>query len=209
MSSYCTHCGAELSDDASSCPACRRPLAAWPTTPPPPPFGAPAGPGATAKRTSPGRRVAVGLGCVGLLVVAGGIVAALLVPRFTESLDGAKQARTLADLRGVGTALEHYRAENVGVPVVGSFGELAALLTPEPLASLPGTDGWGHPLRYECTAAGGPTGCTRYRIASPGRDGAYALPSLADYLPEAFGSGAYDRDLVYGDGLFVQSPEGP
>jgi type II secretory pathway pseudopilin PulG len=216
--SYCTHCGAELPDDATSCPACRRPLAAWAATrppPPPPPIGvaaaaAPAAPAlAPARRTSPAVKVGIALGCLGLLVVAVGIVAALVVPNFRQALGGAQQARTIADLRQVGTALESYRADHLGVPAVASFEELEPILVPDHLAALPTTDGWEHPLRYECTARGGPTGCTRYRIASPGRDGEYSQAWLADYLPEAYGEGEWDRDVVYGDGLFVQSPDGP
>lgn len=215
--SYCTHCGAELPDDATSCPACRRPLAAWPAHPPPPPpvgfppaaAPTPAAAAAPARRTSPAVKVAIALGCLAFVVVAGGMVAALVVPNFLLAKTRAEQARTMADLRQVGVALESYRADHLGVPAVTSFEELAPLLAPDHLAALPATDAWEHPLRYECTAPGGPTGCNRYRIASPGRDGEYAHGSLADYLPEAFGEGEWDRDLVYGDGLFVQSPDGP
>lgn len=228
--SYCTHCGAELPDGATSCPACRRPLAAWPAgpsparpsparppghPPPPPPYGGPATalPPATAaapaRRTSPAVKWGIALGCLGLLVVAGGIVAALVVPRFFDAVGGTQQTVTTTTLREVGVALESYRADHLGVPAVASFEELAAVLVPEYLAALPAGDGWGHPLRYECTAPGGPTGCQQYRLASPGRDGAYAHSSLAEYLPEAYGEDQWDRELVYGDGLFVQSPEGP
>ncbi|HEX6202179.1 MAG TPA: zinc ribbon domain-containing protein, partial [Thermoanaerobaculia bacterium] len=202
--SYCTHCGAELPEDATSCPACRRPLAAWAagSPPPPPPRGMPPAPPsgvppaaapaaaparASARRVSPAVKVGIAFGCLALLVVAVGIVAALVVPGFLAGLGGAKQARTIADLRQVGTALESYRADHLGVPAVASFEELAPILVPDHLPALPTTDGWEHPLRYECTARGGPTGCTRYRIASPGRDGEYSQAWLANYLPEAYG----------------------
>lgn len=217
--SYCTHCGAELPEGATSCPACRRPLAAWPAEPPPPPpppIGEPAtaAPAAATvpapgRRTSPAVVVAVAAGCLGLLVVFGGIVAALVIPNFLEAKAKAQRARTMADLRQVGVALESYRADHLGVPAVASFEELVPFLVPDHLAALPATDGWQHPLRYECTTPGGPTGCAGYRIASPGRDGEYAQASLAGYLPEAYGDGDWNRDIVYGDGLFVQSPEGP
>jgi general secretion pathway protein G len=142
------------------------------------------------------------------LIVFGGIAAAIVIPNFIEALHKAKQKRTMADLRSVGVGLELYRAEYGGLPAIDSYDELEAILIPEPLAGVPPTDAWDNPFRYECTAPGGPTGCTSYRLASPGRDGEYELPSLAEYDPEPFGTSDYDRDIVYGDGVFVRYPDG-
>lgn len=208
--SYCSHCGAEVTADAAACPSCGRPLLVWeapagaalPGTPPAP--GAP-----TTPRTSPIVWLVVGLGCLGALVVFGGMMAALLVPNFLDSLQKAKQKRTMADLRSVGVGIEHYRSENGGAPAIGSYGELEALLTPEPLAGVSATDDWDHPLRYECVVPGGPTGCTSYRLGSPGRDGVFDHPSLADYEHGTFDPSEYDADIVYGDGQFVWYPERP
>lgn len=206
---YCAHCGAEVAGDATACPTCRRPLAVWNAPAPPPAPGAPPPPGAApANRTSAVVWIVAGVGCLGALIVFGGIAAAIVIPNFLEALDKAKQKRTVADIRSVGVGLEQYRAEHGGVPAVASYEELEALLTPLPLALGESTDAWDHPLRYECTAPGGPTGCTSYRLASPGRDGEYELPSLADYAPEPFATTAYDSDIVYADGEFVQYPDG-
>lgn len=217
--SYCTHCGAEVPEGAATCPACRRPLTSWqapassrPAAPgPPPPPGAPphAALAPAAAKRSPLVWIVGGVGCLLAAVVVVGILAAILVPNFLDALHKAKLKRTLADLRNAGVALEHYRAENLGVPAVDDFAALVPFVVPEPLAGLPLTDGWQHPLRYECIEVGGPTGCARYRIGSAGRDGVWEHESLADYPPEATGTSAYDRDIVYGDGLFVQSPDGP
>jgi type II secretory pathway pseudopilin PulG len=220
--SYCTHCGAEVPEGAATCPSCRRPLtSSWQATPaaragapgPPPPPGAPPSaapaPAPAAAKRSPAVWVVAGVGCLLAAAAVVGILAALIIPNFLEALHKAKQKRTVADLRDAGVALEHYRAENLGVPAVDDYAALVPFVVPEPLADLPRTDGWEHPLRYECIETGGPTGCARYRIGSPGRDGVWEHESLADYPPEATGTSAYERDIVYGDGLFVQSPEGP
>jgi general secretion pathway protein G len=143
------------------------------------------------------------------LVVFGGMMAAILVPNFLESLQRAKQQRTMADLRSVGVGIEIYRTENGGAPAIESYGELEALLTPEPLAGVSATDGWDQPLRYECVVPGGPTGCTSYRLGSPGLDGEFDEPSLADYEAGTFHPTEYDADIVYGDGVFVRYPERP
>ena len=190
---YCAHCGRELAAGHTVCPTCGRPAVHAAPLPAPP------------KRTSPALWIALGCGGLIALLAFGGIVAALVVPNFLEALHKAKTVRTTADLRALGMEIERYRDEHGGVPDAGSMDELAALVDPD--GSLSRTDGWDHPLRYECVARGGPTGCSSYRLASPGRDGEWETESLADLPTGPFERGDYDGDLVFGDGLFLRHPE--
>jgi type II secretory pathway pseudopilin PulG len=194
---YCPQCGREVSPAATRCAGCGAPIDAAPR------------PGAKGSRTV--LWVVAAVGCGFVAIVLGGIVAAIVIPSFLDSLHKAKQKRTLADLRDVGTAIESYRADQGRLPAAGSIEELAAALEPGYLPEMPRADSWGHPFVYSCTAEGStpsPGGaCDGYRLVSPGRDGAFEHEQPSAYAGEAFAPTDYDRDLVFADGFFLQYPE--
>ena len=196
----CPYCGTTLNPDSSTCPACgktARPAAPGAGLPPPLPRAKP-------KSKTPWG-VIIAVGCFGGLVFLG-IIAALLVPNFLDALQKAKTKRTLADMRMLGTALESYKVDRESIPQVDSVAGLAEFLQPLYLQELPLTDGWQRELRYQCWSQSGDSGCDSYRLASAGRDGAFEQEDLRSYEPGEFAWGEYDRDLVYGDGGFLQIP---
>lgn len=157
-----------------------------------------------------------GFTLIELLIVIAiiGIIAAILIPNFLDSLQKAKQKRTMADLRMLAVALEEYRVDHDGeVPAVDSVEELAAALEPEYLETVARTDGWQHPVLYVCwptDPADLPEGiCDTYRLVSPGRDGVFEHEDASQYLEEAYPPTDYDRDLVVADGYFWRYPGGP
>lgn len=191
---YCVHCGKEVPDGSTYCPACGRPAANR----------------AVARSgTSKGVWIAIGVGCLVLAVVFLAILAAILVPNFLDALQKAKQKRTMADLRNLGTAIESYRADEGEAPPADSVSGLAEYLVPEYIESLPESDGWQNPILYACWSDD-PTvaGCTTYRLVSGGRDGVFEQQDLEAYGEEAFPPTDYDRDLVLADGYFLRYPEG-
>lgn len=193
---YCAHCGRAVEASTVTCPACGKP-----------PFG-PA-PGAVKSDASKATWIVVLGGCLVLCVLVGLILAAILIPNFLTARERARQARTLADLRNMGAALEAYWSDQGVFPEAESMEDLAQILEPTYIDELPRTDGWANPYRYTCwSESSGTAGCDTYRLASAGRDGAFEHQDLQVYEVEETEPGDYDRDLVLGDGFFLQYPGG-
>lgn len=153
----------------------------------------------------------LGLGCLVVALVLGGILAAVFWPNFTDALQKAKQKRTMSDLQELSAAIESYREEHAGrVPEATSIDELAEALAPDYIGEMIRTDGWENPLVYACwseeIARGADGGCDTYRLISPGRDGELEQNDPAAYDVAPFERSEYDRDLVVGDGYFYRYP---
>ncbi|HEX6202187.1 MAG TPA: prepilin-type N-terminal cleavage/methylation domain-containing protein, partial [Thermoanaerobaculia bacterium] len=72
-----------------------------------------------------------GFTLIELLIVVAiiGIIAALLIPNFLESLQKAKQKRTMADARNAGTAMMAWLTDEVGAASAGYTVNLASWST--------------------------------------------------------------------------------
>lgn len=172
----------------------------------------------TAKKSGAGKWVVLAIGCAVVLVLVvfvGSIVAAIAVPNFLDAANKAKQKRTIADMRNLAVGVMSYGVDHmtpegdVVFPEASSIEELVAILQPEYLAQPPHADGWGNPYRYACRAELGAPGCSTFRLISPGRDGAFEHDDPWSYGAEVFAVGAFDRDIVYADGAFLQYPGRP
>jgi len=199
---YCAYCGTQVAPGTAFCPTCANP-----------PSGVrqPAAPAVVVKGP------ASGLSLIILLVVGGffliavmGILAALIIPNFLDALQKAKEKRTVVDLRDVGAAIVSYSTDNGGVlPPGKSLEEMSSALVPKYIAAVPKTDGWKRPFRYACWQEdSNASGCDHFRIASGGRDGVFEREDLSQYPEESFAMTDYDRDIVFGDGTFIQYPAG-
>ena len=188
---HCSGCGNQLAAEATQCPACGKLV-----------------PSETPAKASKAVWIVVGAGCLLVGLAVAGIVAAVFIPNFLDALQKAKSKRTVADVRLIGTAVESYRVDHDGdVPAVRSIDELAAVLEPEYLVTVPRTDGWKQPFVYVCwSPEADPERCDSYRLASGGRDGELEQ-DLGDYEEGSFATTDYDADIVYGDGAFVRWPE--
>jgi general secretion pathway protein G len=198
--SYCAFCGTEVAAGTVKCPQCGNP---------------PSGvrpPAVTVKGPTSGFPLAVilGVALVGVVFVIG-IIAALLIPNFLDALQKAKQKRSVAEIRNVGTALMAYGTDHNGVfPPGENLEEVSSALAPRYLASVPTVDGWKRPLRYACWRENpSAPGCDHFGIASAGRDGTFESEDLAQYDQEPFAVTDYDRDIVFRDGYFLQYPARP
>ncbi|HEX9943259.1 MAG TPA: type II secretion system protein GspG [Thermoanaerobaculia bacterium] len=194
---YCTFCGTEVAPGTAVCPQCGNPPGGVRQPPP------------TARRSTSWPLIVIlaAGGCL-VLVVFSGIIAALLIPNFLDALQKAKQKRTLADMREVVTALVAYATDNGSYPAGENLEELSGALAPKHLASVPTVDGWKRPFRYVCwqESPGSPR-CEHFRIASAGRDGVFESADLSQYGEGTFEVTDYDRDIVAGDGFFLQYPK--
>lgn len=197
---YCAYCGTQVAPGTAFCPKCGNP-----------PSGVrqPAAPAAVVKGPSSGITLVIILLVGGFFLIAVmGILAALIIPNFLDALQKAKQKRTVADLREVGTAIVSYSTDNNGaLPPGKSLEEVGSALVPKYIPAVPKADGWKRPFRYACWQEdSNSSGCDHFRIASGGRDGVFEVEDLSTYPQGTFDVTDYDRDIVLGDGVFLQYP---
>ena len=153
-----------------------------------------------------------------LLVIAIiGLLAAMLIPNLLDALQKAKQKRTMADERLVGTAMMSWLTDNDGAGAAGSnaqfsisgysivsLGDLKTALIPTYIQTIPERDGWVNSYEYRLNIVD-PTGTEVMAIRSFGRD---STPEGTSYSTGAFAPTDYDRDIVWADGFFVRWPQG-
>lgn len=154
-----------------------------------------------------------GFTLIELLVVVAiiGILATIVIWQYLAALDRAKQKKTMADMRSLGTALEARATDNGGYNAAGAFiwptnvltyDELVTELRPTYMKQVPEIDGWGRPLQFGINQpAGSPSRADTYGIRSLGKDGT-ADP---DYDVEETTS--FNCDIVYSNGTFAVHPK--
>lgn len=186
----CVHCGQQVAPDTAFCPNCGKP-------PAPPPK----------KSNAVVWVFAIGCGLFALIAIIG-IVAAIFIPNFLDALQRAKQKRTVADMREIGTAWMSWMTDHIDDPETSlseypSVDELAGVLEGEYLQQMPRTDGWKHPFEFWIARDLRDTP-TMY-IRSAGRDGVFETNDL--FREDPFDPYEYDRDIVWADGVFTHYPQ--
>src|SRR4029079_7968047 len=129
-----------------------------------------------------------GFTLIELLIVVAiiGLIAAMLIPNMLDAFQKAKQKRTLADMRIIGTAMLSWLTDEVGAAAAGqssttsitmsdygsSFDNsvLTIVLVPDALQDVPRLDGCKRPYEFYLKFTK-PTDPQVMAIRSPGRDG--------------------------------------
>jgi general secretion pathway protein G len=151
----------------------------------------------------PSRRSLAGFTLVELLITLAviGVLAAIAIPNLMGALQRGKQKRSMGDIRSAGTACELYSVDN-DIPVQqaasGDLASVSAWFEPTYIKVTPDRDGWGGPMQY--------VGVDRdYTILSRGRD---RSPGGGGAVSPSGTTTDFDNDIIFGNGSFVQYPEG-
>jgi type II secretory pathway pseudopilin PulG len=132
--------------------------------------------------TGSGAATAVVVIVIVLLVVAViGILAAIAIPNLLTAMERSKQKRTIADMRGVASSVEMYRASHNAPP--------ESIAAPK--------DAWGTPIRYG-------TDGTNYWIVSAGKDTRFEEDDFSKY--PAGPTTNFDADIVIANGELERGP---
>jgi len=159
------------------------------------------------------RRNQKGFTLIELLIVVAiiGILAAIAIPNLLTAMQRSKQKRTMADMRTIATAWEaratdvnRYNAAGMTLPTISvDPATLGNYLSPTYVKTFPQRDGWGKNWNFfmDQTIATA-TAAQVYAIVSAGKDGAFQGTSIVGGATTAF-----DCDIVYSNGTFIQYPE--
>lgn len=119
----------------------------------------------------------------------------------------SNQKRTMADMRSIATAVEAYATDYNRYPEADSMEELSRLISPTYLRNLPAKDGWGTGFRYLAWKEDPQDeSAQNYRIASAGKERKFEQADLRRYTERV--THHFDCDIVFGQGAFIQFPEG-
>ena len=158
-----------------------------------------------------------------LVVVIIGIVVTIIIPNLMDSLQKAKQRRTVNDVRAVGSAWFSWVTDQLSASAAGSSAQDFDLdVLPQPIshtdlfemlrrggmnyiAHIPSKDGWGGD--YEYRWAGNPAATPTFGLRSTGRDRQEG-PTTNPYTLGPFPTTHYDEDIVWVDGNFIRFPSG-
>ena len=151
-----------------------------------------------------------GFTLIELLIVVAiiGIIVAIAIPNLLNAIQRAKQKRTMADARSMGTAIEAYAIDNNAYPPSAASAYPSGITTPgtavvggvyiEPIyiARTPIKDGWNLAFMYNVNANG-----STYAITSYGKDGT-AGPTSAGPTT------SFNADIIFANGQFTRFPDG-
>lgn len=162
-----------------------------------------------------------GFTLIELLIVIAiiGIIAAILIPNFLDSLQKAKQKRTMGDMKDTGTAWFAWLTDQYGAAAAAGADKyslpteytdnLEDLLSPQYIQEVPENDAWQNAYSYcmEANVSDVLSADEAIGIVSGGRDGTIDVDCGSDVDAGSFDPTDYDQDLIWADGFFVKYPQ--
>jgi prepilin-type N-terminal cleavage/methylation domain-containing protein len=172
------------------------------------------------------RRGQKGFTLIELLIVVAiiGIIAAILIPNLLDALQKAKQKRTVADMRDVGSAWFSWLTDQVSAAAAGAANtydpttnltlidqaDLQDTLYISPamfyIQEVPRYDGWAHLYQYYYESQDNPLASDVMAIVSLGKD--RVATDGPPYNIGSFLASDYVQDIVWANGFFMRYPAG-
>ncbi len=166
------------------------------------------------------QRAQRGFTLIELLIVVAviGIIATMLIPNLLDAFQKAKQKRTMADMKIIGTAMFSWITDQSAAAAAGAsasaidltrYGtqlaptDLTTVLVSQYIQSIPTLDGWKSPFQYYLRTDN-PHAPQVMAIRSLGRD---KTAEGDTYTVTAFDPTDYDRDIVWADGFMARYPQ--
>ena len=155
-----------------------------------------------------------GFTLIELLIVVAiiGIIVAIAIPNLLNAIQRAKQKRSMADLRAIGTAAETYAVDFNRYPAAAGYalpsgcgtptntigaGNFMNAVQPTYIKLVPLKDGWNSWFRYDTF-----NNNQDYVALSAGKDGSVEASFIGG--PTTY----FNADIYFCDGQFMQFPEG-
>ena len=157
-----------------------------------------------------------------VVVTIVGILAAILIPNLLNSIQKAKQKRTVADVRDTGIAWMSWLTDQIGAATAGAgktydasgfrdvtyadlFGYLHPTETFYYMQTVPEEDGWSNPLFFG--AADNLQASHVLIICAGGRDGQLAGGDCTrSHELGPFTATDFDQDIIWADGYLIRWP---
>ncbi len=158
-----------------------------------------------------------------LVVLIIGLIASIMIPNLIDALHKAKQRRTMAELRLIGTAWMSWLTDNAGASSAGAqqvyevtgfnaltYEEIYGYLHPSDtffyMQAVPEKDAWGSSLTFYLNS--NPLSDQQLLLCAAARDNIYETCDGSTDIPIGpFLATNFDSDIVWADGFLVRWPD--
>ncbi len=178
---------------------------------------------ARSRLSRPGRQGGFSIVELVLVVLIIGLIASIMIPNLIDAIHKAKQRRTMAELRLIGTAWMSWLTDQAGASSAGAqqlyrvggfraltYGEIYGYLHPSDtfyyMQEIPARDAWGSQLTFYMNTS--LLTDSQLLLCAAARDDNYETCDGTKDIPIGpFVATNFDQDIVWADGFLVRWPD--